>query len=67
MVHGTVGAEFRVTSVKSPILSTRKLVTEGYQIDAGPNPVQNVQRRQQRDAGRGKEFSRGGRLCLHDS
>ena len=31
-----VDAEFRVTNVKSPILSMKKLVKQGYQFEAGP-------------------------------
>ena len=32
----SVGEEFRVTNVKSPILSIEKLVKEGYKFEAGP-------------------------------
>ena len=60
----SVGAEFRVTSVKSPILSMGKLVKQGYKF--GTDWVQDVERESQPDVGRCEKFSLGERRCLHD-
>ena len=43
----SVGAEFRVTNVRSPILSMEKLVKQSYRFEAGPTgstrPQKNVE------------------------
>ena len=40
----SVGAEFRVTDVRTPILSVGKLVKQSYRFEARTNWLQNVER-----------------------
>ena len=61
-----VGAEFRVMSVKSPILSMEKMVKQGHLCEAGPTGCNLVQGISQRDVGCCEENSLGGRQSLHD-
>ena len=61
------GAEFRVTSVKSPILSMEKLVKHGYQFEAGPTGCKMSEGgRNVTLAAVKNRFFLGGRQSLHD-
>ena len=61
-----VGAEFKVTSVNSPILSMEKLTKQGHRFEAGPTGCNMSKGGSQCGAGRCEEISLGGRWSLHD-
>ena len=61
----SVGAEFSVTSVKSPILSMVELVKQGYKFET--DWVQDVERESQCGVGRCEKFSLGGPRSFHDA
>ena len=55
----SVGAEFSVANVKSPILSMEKVVNQGDKFEGRTDLVQDVEREPQRDVGRCEKFSLG--------
>ena len=60
----SVGAEFSVTNVKSPMLSMGKVVKQGDKFET--DCVQDVERESQPDVGNCEKFSLGGGRSLHD-
>ena len=59
----SVGAELRVTNVRTRILSIGKFVKQGWRFEAGPTGCKMSKRDR---SGRCENFSLRGRQSLHD-